>query len=65
MRATAAGSVLYVLVSLIAGIYLVRNGDRVGAWLVSDLDEPPEEPVLTPQIIEGVGVRLLGDRCSL
>jgi uncharacterized membrane protein len=60
MRATAIGGFFNVLVSLVAGIYLLRNGDRLGAWLVSDLDEQPSEEPVTPLVVEGVGVRLLG-----
>lgn len=61
IRATAMGGFFHVLVSVVAGIYLLRNGDRIGTWLVSDLDEPESvERPLTAPVIEGVGVRLLG-----
>ena len=42
-RGAAAASLMNFLVSFAAGVYFVRNGDKVGAWLASDLqdDGPP------------------------
>ena len=58
-RAPAMTALFGALVSLIAGIYLLRNGDRLGGWLVSDVEEPSEPPA-TAADVEGIGVRLLG-----
>ena len=58
-RATVVSVVLNVVVDLVAGIYLVRNGDRLGAWLVSDLDEGDALPVST-EGLERVGFGILG-----
>jgi hypothetical protein len=58
MRAQAVSMVLGVVVNVIAGIYLLRSGDRLGVWLVSDLEDSPEPAAAGA--IESLGVRLLG-----
>jgi hypothetical protein len=59
-RATAAASFVQVLVFLIAGIALVRNGDRIGAWLASDLDVGASTTPASPIEIEAVAFVILG-----
>ena len=38
-RSAAVGSLISVLISLAAGVYFLRQGDKVGAWLASDLED--------------------------
>src|SRR5438477_11786412 len=58
-RASGAAAALHVLVYLVAGIVLIRNGDRLGAWLVSDIDNPSSSTVSAIEI-EAVGFAVLG-----
>jgi len=57
-RVTGAAFVVQMLVYLIAGVFLVRNGDRVGAWLVSDIDE--QGPPASASAVELVAFRVIG-----
>ena len=57
-RASAVSLLLRVIISAIAGVYLVRNGDRVAAWLVSDIED--SGPAISSTAIEPIALRLLG-----
>lgn len=57
-RLTVIPAVMRLLVELAAGLTLIRNGDRIGAWLVSDIEEegPPADGVR----IQAIGFAILG-----
>ncbi len=57
-RASSAAALIQMLVYLIAGVFLVRNGDRLGAWLVSDIDD--QGPPASPTTFELVAFRVIG-----
>jgi hypothetical protein len=59
LRASGASAALHVVVYLVAGFFLIRNGDRIGDWLVSDFDAAPAAPASAPEI-EAVGFAILG-----
>jgi hypothetical protein len=47
-----------LLIELGAGLTLIRNGDRIGAWLVSDIEE--EGPPANALQIQTIGFAILG-----
>src|SRR5437016_3802952 len=55
-RAGGTASAVQMAIYLIAGVFLLRNGDRLGAWLVSDLDDPG--PPASSAAVEGIAFRL-------
>ena len=57
-RVSGAAAIVHMLVYLIAGVFLVRNGDRVGAWLASDIDE--QGPPASASAVELVAFRVIG-----
>lgn len=61
-RAAAASSVTNLVFSFIAGFFFVRDGDRIGAWLASDLEVEgePTGPPADAKAILSIGLALLG-----
>lgn len=68
-RAPLVGALLNVIVTFVAGAFFVRNGDRIGSWLTSDL-EAPDQPTSSVDLfpvalaILGVWVLLIGLRSA-
>src|SRR5262245_45244109 len=46
-------------IQLIAGIVLIRNGDRLGAWLVRDVDDA-QAPPASARDFEAIALRIMG-----
>jgi hypothetical protein len=57
-RSAVFGTSIRVLIELGIGVTFLRNGDSIGAWLVSDIDEsgPPVDAVR----VQAIGFALLG-----
>ncbi|MHB0972109.1 MAG: hypothetical protein ACYC7A_17415 [Thermoanaerobaculia bacterium] len=59
-RMSAAATAISIFVYLFVGLALIRNGDRIGEWLVSDLSSEASVSPASALEIQAVALAILG-----
>jgi hypothetical protein len=57
-RMSVMASVINIILTFVAGVILIRHGDRIGAWLVSDITEAGSPADATQ--IQAIAFAILG-----